>query len=109
MGVTGYYEREARAVWASFRSLCDKRLKDCSRDDGRLLVAHYQARGLKAASIRKKLMWLNAAVNLAITARRDGDPLKLKCNPFASIVLSPKPGEPRPSEKRRSHDDDDVI
>jgi integrase len=108
-GVTGYYEREARAVWASFRSLCDKRLKDCSRDDGRLLVAHYQGRGLKAASIRKKLMWLNAAVNLAINERRDGDPLKLKFNPFASIVPNPKPGEPGASEKRYPLDDDDIA
>jgi hypothetical protein len=108
-GVTGYYEREARVVWASFRSLCNKPLKDCSRDDGRLLVAHYQAQGLKAASIRKKLMWLNAAVNLAINERRDSDPLKLKFNPFASIVPNPKPGEPGASEKRFPLDDDDII
>jgi integrase len=107
--VTGYSEREARAVWASFRSLCDKPLKDCSRDDGRLLVAHYQAQGLKAASIQKKLMWLNAAVNMAIKDRKDGDPLKLKFNPFASIVPNPKPGEPGASERRFPLDDDDIA
>ena len=103
-GVTGYYEREARAVWALFRTLCDKPLKDCSRDDGRLLVAHYEAQGLKSASIRKKLMWLNAAVNLAINERRDGDPLKLKFNPFSSIV--PDRGD---SERRFPLDDDDIA
>ena len=36
--MTGYYEREARDTWALFRSLCDKPLKDCDRDDGRKLV-----------------------------------------------------------------------
>jgi integrase len=107
--VTGYSEREARAVWALFRSLCDKPLKDCSRDDGRLLVAHYQAEGLKAASIRRKLMWLNAVVNMAINDRKDGDPLKLKFNPFASIVPNPKPGEPGASERRFPLDDDDIA
>ena len=53
-GVTGYYEREARAVWALFRSLCDKPLKDCSRDDGRLLVAHYEARRLESGEHSEK-------------------------------------------------------
>jgi hypothetical protein len=36
--ITGYYEREARATWALFRSLCDRPLKDADRDDGRKLV-----------------------------------------------------------------------
>jgi integrase len=96
--VTGYPEREARAVWAMFRSLCDRPLKDCSRDDGRLLVAHYEAQGLKSATIRKKLMWLNAAVNLAINEGR------LKFNPFSSIV--PDRGD---SEKRFPLNDDDMA
>jgi hypothetical protein len=30
--VPGYYEREARAPWALFRSLCGKPSKDCSRE-----------------------------------------------------------------------------
>ena len=50
------------------------------RDDGRKLVAHFEAQGLKSASIRKKIGWLTAAVNLAIHEGR------LKFNPFASIV-----------------------
>ena len=78
--VTGYYEREARATWALFRSMCDKPLKDADRDDGRKLVAYFEAQGLKSASIRKKIGWLTAAVNLAINEGR------LKFNPFASIV-----------------------
>jgi integrase len=78
--VTGYYEREARSVWALFKSLCDKPLKAATRDDGRKLVAHFEARGLKSASIRKKIGWLNAVVNLAIKEGR------LRFNPFSSIV-----------------------
>jgi integrase len=79
--ITGYIEREARDVWALFKTLTDgKPLKDCDRDDGRKLVAHFEAQGLKSATIEKKIVWLNAAVNLAI---REG---RLKFNPFASIV-----------------------
>ena len=79
--ITGYIEREARDVWALFKTLTDgKLLKDCDRDDGRKLVTHFEAQGLKSATIEKKIAWLNAAVNLAI---REG---RLKFNPFASIV-----------------------
>ena len=49
-------------------------------------------------------MWLDAAVNLAINERRDGDPLKLKFNPFSSIV--PDRGD---SERRFPLDDDDIA
>jgi integrase len=79
--VTGYCEREARSVWALYRALTDsKPLKDATRDDGRKLVAHFEGQNLRSASIRKKIMWLNAAVNLAI------DEGRLKFNPFAKIV-----------------------
>jgi len=77
-GLTGYYEREARSVWATFRSLCNEPLKECDRDSGRLLVEHFA--GLKSASIRKKLGWLVAACNLAV---KEG---KLKFNPFSGVV-----------------------
>jgi site-specific recombinase XerC len=60
-------------------------LKDATRDDSRKLVAHFEAQGLKSASIRKKIGWLVAAVNLAI---REG---RLRFNPFVSIV--PKRGD----------------
>lgn len=79
--ITGYDEREARSVWALFKTLTNgKTLKDCDRDDGRKLVAHFEGAGLKSATIEKKIAWLNAACNLAI---KDG---KLKLNPFAAIA-----------------------
>jgi integrase len=79
--VTGYYEREARAVWALYKQLTNsKPLKDASRDDGRKLVDYYEKQDLKSATIQKKIGWLTAAVNLAI------DEAKLKFNPFSSIV-----------------------
>jgi integrase len=79
--INGYIEREARDVWMLFKTLTDnKPLKHCDRDDGRKLVAHFEAQGLKTATIEKKIAWLNAAVNLAIKEGR------LKFNPFASIV-----------------------
>jgi integrase len=79
--VTGYNEREARAVWALYKALTNgKPLKDSDREDGRKLVAHFEAQGLKSATIEKKIAWLNAACNLAI---KDG---KLKFNPFGGIA-----------------------
>jgi hypothetical protein len=95
--VTGYYKREAETVWALFKSLCDKPLKDATRDDGRKIVQHFEAQGLKSASIRKKIGWLNSAVNLAI---REG---RLTFNPFSSIV--PKRDD---EEKRLPLDDADM-
>jgi site-specific recombinase XerC len=101
-GVTGHFEREARAVWAVFRTLTDgKRLADCDRDDGRALVAHYESLGLKTATVQKKLMWLNAAVNLAI---KEGKP---KFNPFSGVV--PKPDkQTRRLTRRLPLDDADI-
>ncbi|MGB6534921.1 MAG: tyrosine-type recombinase/integrase [Xanthobacteraceae bacterium] len=79
--VTGYYEREARAVWTLYQQLTNnKPLKNADRDDGRKLVAHFEGEGLRSATIQKKIGWLTAAVNLAIKEGR------LKFNPFASIV-----------------------
>ena len=79
--VTGYLEREARAVWALYKQLTNgKPLKDASRDDGRKLVIYYEKQNLKSATIQKKVGWLSAAVNLAIHEA------KLKFNPFSSIV-----------------------
>ena len=79
--VTGFYEREARATWALYKQLTDnKPLKDATRDDGRKLAEHFHGQGNKSATIKKKVGWLTAAVNLAI------DEGKLKSNPFSSIV-----------------------
>jgi hypothetical protein len=78
--ITGYFEREARAVWALFKSLCDKPLKECDRNDGRKLVAHFESQGRKSATIQKKIGWLTAACNLAI---KEGE---LKFNPFSNVA-----------------------
>ena len=79
--ITGHFEREARNVWALYKTLTNsKPLKDADRDDGRKLVAHFEDEGLKSATIAKKVGWLTAACNLAIKEGR------LKFNPFASIV-----------------------
>ena len=84
--ISGYNEREARDVWALFNTLSDgKPLKDCNRDDGRKLVAHFQARALKTKTIEKKIAWLNAAVNLAISEGRHKS-----INPFSSIIPEDK-------------------
>lgn len=80
-GINGYNEREARAVWALFKQLTDnKLLKNCDRDDGRKLVAHFVEKKLAPKTIEKKVAWLNAMTNLAI---EEG---KLKFNPFSSII-----------------------
>jgi integrase len=79
--VTGHFEREARSVWALYKTLThSKPLKDATRDDGRKLVNHFESQGLKSATIQKKITWLNAAVNLAVKEGR------LKFNPFSSVV-----------------------
>jgi integrase len=79
--ITGHFEREARAVFVLYKTLTDsKPFKDADRDDGRKLVAHFEAQGLKSATIEKKIAWLKAAVNLAIKEGR------LKFNPFSSVV-----------------------
>jgi integrase len=96
--ITGYYEREARDVWALFKKLTDnKPLKDCDRDDGRKLVTHFEAQELKSATIEKKIGWLNAAVHLAIKEGR------LKFNPFSSVVP-----ERKDKQRRLPLTDDDM-
>lgn len=89
--ISGYNEREARDVWALFKTLTDgKLLKDCDRDDGRLLVAHFEAAGLMVKTIEKKIAWLNAAVNLAISEGKHKT-----INPFASIIPKDKDAKKR--------------
>ena len=54
--VTGFFEREARSVWALFKQLTSsKPLKECDRDDGRKLVAHYEEQGAQKRHDRKKV------------------------------------------------------
>jgi len=97
--ITGYIEREARVMWALFKSLTNnKPLKDCTRDDGRKLVTHLEAQGLKSKTIEKKIAWLNAAVNLAIS---EGQHKSI--NPFSAIVP-----ELKDSQRRLPFKDEDM-
>ena len=74
-------------MWALYKQLTDnKSLKDATRDDGRKLASHFIDEGLKSATIRKKLMWLVAAVNLAIDEGKDDQPDRLTFNPFIGVV-----------------------
>jgi integrase len=91
-------QRETRAEWQLFRSLCSKPLKDCDRDDGRLLVAHHMDKGNKSASMKKSIGRLRSAVNFAIKEK------KLQFNPFAGIV--PKLDD---ADKRIKLDDADMV
>src|SRR5262249_24621989 len=95
--ITGYKEREARHVWALYKQLADgKPLKDASRDDGRKLVGYFQGQGVKSRTIKKKLMWLTASVNLAI---EEGH----RFNPFKGVI--PKGDD---AERRLAFDESDV-
>ena len=92
------YVGEARAVWELYKTLVNKPLKDADRNDGRVLVAHFEQQGNRSATIQKKLSWLVAACNFAI---REG---RLKFNPFSSVV-------PHRDDKlrRRPLDADDIA
>ncbi len=99
--LTGYYRREAETMWGLFKSLCNKPLKEATRDDGRLIVKHLTDQGLKRSSIQKKLVWLNSAVNLAIKEN------KLEFNPFYNIVPK-KNQDDKDEEKRQPLGDADI-
>jgi len=102
-GLDGYARKEAQAVWELFRTLTNgKPLKECTRDDGRLLVAHYTAEGLSYPSMQKKIMWLSAMVEFSIAERK----LSM-LNPFSGIVPQRTPQE-KQAAKRKSLDDADL-
>jgi len=84
--ITGYYEREARAVWALYKQLTNgKPLKDASRDDGRKLVDYYEKQNLKSATIQKKIGWLTAAVNLARKAVSHLQKIEVEVENFSQL------------------------
>lgn len=101
--ITGYREREAQGMWRIFRTVVDKPLRDCTREDGRVIVAFLadeaedEGREVKSATLRRRMVPLVAAVNLAI------DEGKLKFNPFSSVVPDRKD-----EEERAPFDDDDI-
>jgi len=82
-GLNATRAKEARAIWTTFRQVINKQLKDCTRDDGRALVAHLEAErpGIKAATLRRTLVPLVAAVNLAIDESKHSG-----INPFVNVV-----------------------
>jgi integrase len=84
-GITGLPEKQARDIWHVFKTVVNKPLKQCTRADGRALVAHMekQAGGedkIKSATLRRRMVPLIATVNLAI---KDGE---LTFNPFVGCV-----------------------
>ena len=103
-GLDGYARKEAQAVWDLFRTLTKgKALKECDRDDGRLLVKHYTAEGLSYPSMQKKIMWLSAMVQFSIDEKKLPDTI----NPFSGIVPQRTPQE-KQEAKRKSLDDADL-
>jgi integrase len=98
--VTGYRETEARNMWRTFRTVVDKPLRECTRDDGRAIVAHLeaQASGIKSATLRRRMVPLVAAVNLAIEEGKHAG-----INPFVGVVP-----DRDDSDRRVPFDDSDM-
>ena len=82
--IIGPKANEARAVYATYKTLINKPFKDAGRQDGERLAMHYVERGDSMATAHKKIGWLTAAINLAI---RDD---VLHFNPFSGVVPSRK-------------------
>jgi integrase len=97
-GIDGYREREARTMWHIFKTVVNKPLRSCTRDDGRTIVAYLEDQGeAKSATLRRRLVPLVAMVGLAI---KEG---KLTFNPFAGVVP-----DRDDAERRLPFDDDDM-
>ena len=82
-GITGLPEKQARDIWHVFKTVVNKPLRSCTREDGRAIVAYLedQAGGeIKSATLRRRMVPLVATVNLAI------DEGKLTFNPFSGVV-----------------------
>ena len=81
--ITRYEQASARGVYATFKGLVHgKAFANCSRDDGRKLVEHLLAQGLKRATIQKHVGYLCAAVNLAMDEKN----ASIKFNPFSKVM-----------------------
>ncbi|HKS86082.1 MAG TPA: hypothetical protein VJR71_11440, partial [Pseudolabrys sp.] len=99
--ISGTKERQAREVWRIFRTVVGKRLSECTREDGRAIVAYMvdEADGdVKSATLRRRMVPLVAAVNLAIDEGKHKG-----VNPFASCV--PKSDD---EQERAPFDDADM-
>ena len=98
-GIDGLREKQARDIWHVFKSVVNKPIKECTRDDGRAIIAHLeeQAGGeIKSATLRRRMVPLVATVNLAI------DEGKLTFNPFSGVV----PDRDDEDEREAFSDDD---
>jgi hypothetical protein len=70
-------EALAREMWRIFRTVVDKPLSKCTRDDGRKLVAHLEAeKSLKSTTLRRYMVPLIATVNLAIKDGKHSGPTR---------------------------------
>ena len=83
--IDGLREKQARAIWHTFKTVCKKPIAKCDRDDGRAIVAHMikEAGGqdnIASATLRRRMVPLVATVNLAI------DDKKLSFNPFQGCI-----------------------
>lgn len=102
--ITGTRERQAREVWRIFRTVVGKPLRECTREDGRAIVAYMvdegedNGREVKSATLRRRMVPLVAAVNLAIDEGKHKG-----INPFAACV--PKRDD---EDERAPFDDDDM-
>ena len=101
-GVRGLPEKQARDLWHTFKTVVNKPLKQCTREDGRAVVDHLVEKAggeIKRATLRRTLVPLVALCNLAI------DEGKLTLNPFSGVVGDRGEG----SDKRKRFTDDDMA
>lgn len=100
-GITGTPERQAREMWRIFRTVVAKPLRECTRDDGRAIVAYLEDEAddeVKSATLRRRMVPLVAAVNLAIEEGKHKN-----INPFAACVP-----DRDDEEERDAFTDDDM-
>jgi integrase len=99
--LSGTPERQAWDAWRTFRRVIDKPLRECTRDDGRDLVAYMQDEAkakLKSATLHRRMVPLVAAVNFAIAEGKHKG-----INPFEGVVVDLKD-----SDKRAPFSDGDM-
>jgi integrase len=77
----GAYAAEAKSTWEEFKHFsAGKLLKDCTRSDGIAFVQHLRKRGLKTATVVKKVNFLAAPIN---HGNETGD---ASGNPFFRVI-----------------------
>lgn len=102
--ITGLRERQAREIWRIFKTVVAKPLRECTRDDGRAIVAYLEDEAddddesPKSATLRRRMVPLVAAVNLAIKEGKHKG-----VNPFAACVP-----DRDDEEERDAFNDDDM-